>query len=84
MARISNAIRTNEEGKKSYGTYYIGKNRRADSDMYFMAQEGDRCDTLAFKFYGDTKLWWYIARVNELKTMNIPAGTHLRIPASYR
>jgi len=25
-------------------------------------------------------LWWFIARVNNLKTMNIPAGTKLRIP----
>ena len=50
--------------------------------MYFIAQSGDRCDNLAQRFYGDTSLWWFIARANNLKTMNIPAGTSLRIPTS--
>ena len=50
--------------------------------MYFIAQEGDRCDNLASRFYNDSTLWWFIAKVNNLKTMNIPAGTSLRIPSS--
>ena len=48
--------------------------------MYFIATEGDRCDNLANRFYGDATLWWFIARVNNLTTNNIPAGTSLRIP----
>ena len=48
--------------------------------MYFIAQEGDRCDNLANKYYGDPHKWWFIARVNNLKSTNIPAGTSLRIP----
>ena len=50
--------------------------------MYFIAQDGDRCDNLATKFYGDVSLWWFIAKINNLTTMNIPAGTSLRIPIS--
>ena len=50
--------------------------------MYFIAQEGDRCDNLAQRFYGNSELWWFIARTNNLKTNNIPAGTSLRIPVS--
>ena len=42
----------------------------------------DRCDNLASRFYNDSTLWWFIARVNNLKTMNVPAGTSLRIPIS--
>ena len=53
-----------------------------NTDMYFISQEGDRCDNLAFRFYGDSSLWWFIARINHLNTMNIPAGTELRIPIS--
>ena len=34
------------------------------------------------KFYGNSNLWWFVARVNSLKTMNIPAGTSLRIPTT--
>ena len=51
-----------------------------NDDMYFIAQEGDRCDLLANRFYNNIQLWWFIARVNNLTTMNIPAGTKLRIP----
>ena len=53
---------------------------KSDTDQYFIAQEGDRCDNLAHRFYGDTTLWWFIARVNNLTTNNIQAGTSLRIP----
>ena len=50
--------------------------------MYFISQIGDRCDNLANRFYGDSTLWWFIAKVNNLTTNNIPAGTSLRIPVS--
>ena len=70
------------KNKKSYSTTLYRAVPKRDSDMYFIAQEGDRCDNLAFRFYGDPTLWWFIAHVNNLKTINIPAGTSLRIPTS--
>ena len=63
-----------------FGTTIYEKVPERDSDQYFIAVEGDRCDNLAQQFYGNANLWWFIARVNNLKTMNIPAGTSLRIP----
>ena len=45
-------------------------------------KKGDRCDNLAFRFYGDVTLWWFIAKVNNLTANNIPAGTSMRIPIS--
>ena len=65
-----------------YGTTIYNKVPESNDDMYFIAQSGDRCDNLAQRFYGDTSLWWFIARANNLKTMNIPAGTSLRIPTT--
>ena len=65
-----------------FGTTIYNEVPEENSDMYFIAQQGDRCDNLAQRFYGDPTLWWFIARVNNLKTMNIPAGTSLRIPIS--
>ena len=53
-----------------------------DTDEYFIAQHGDRLDNLALRFYGDVNLWWFIGRVNNISTMNVPAGTELRIPTS--
>ena len=53
-----------------------------DSDIYIIAQDGDRLDLLANQFYGNHSLWWFIGRTNNITTMNIPAGTSLRIPAT--
>ena len=84
MARYGNTkIKTNKNNKqRSYNTTIYNKVPDRNDDMHFIAQEGDRCDNLANRFYGNVDLWWFIARVNELKTMNIPAGTKLRIPVS--
>ena len=51
-----------------------------DSDIYIITQEGDRLDILANQFYNNQELWWFIGRVNNITTMNVPAGTSLRIP----
>tara|TARA_R110000796_G_scaffold27231_1_gene75275 strand:+ start:171 stop:464 length:294 start_codon:yes stop_codon:yes gene_type:complete len=68
--------------KDKYNTTIYLKVPERNDDMYFIATEGDRCDNLANRFYGNPQLWWFIARVNNIKTMNIPAGTSLRIPVS--
>ena len=31
-----------------------------DSDIYIIAQDGDRLDLLANQFYGNHSLWWFI------------------------
>ena len=64
-----------------YTTIYAEVPEEND-DMHFIAQEGDRLDNLAFRFYRNPHLWWFIARVNHLTDMNVPAGTKLRIPVS--
>ncbi len=72
--------RTTKRKKYKYDTTIYLKVPEKNDDMYFIAQEGDRCDNLAHRFYGSREYWWFIARVNNLKTMNIPAGISLRIP----
>ena len=54
---------------------------KKNNDIYLISQDGDRLDMLAQQYYGNTDLWWYIGRVNHINTLNIPAGTSLRIPA---
>ena len=60
----------------------MGELTLSNDDFYVITQAGDRLDNLAFRFYNNPHLWWFIARVNNLKTMNVPAGTSLRIPIS--
>ena len=80
MSRYAGTRKRNKKGKKIYSTTIYNKVTESDTDMYFIAQDGDRCDNLAQRFYNNANLWWFVARVNNLKTMNIPAGTSLRIP----
>jgi|TARA_R100000479_G_C6247908_1_gene151251 nucleoid-associated protein YgaU len=82
MARYKNTSIKKRNKKNYYETTIYKKVEEKNNDMYFIAQEGDRCDNLANRFYGDSTLWWFIARVNNLSTNNIPAGTSLRIPTS--
>ncbi len=82
MARYENTKQKIKNKKSSYETTIYKKAIEKNTDSYFIAQEGDRCDNLANRFYGDAQLWWFIARVNNLTTNNIPAGTSLRIPAT--
>ena len=84
MARYDETnIRKNQDTNKSYYNTTIYKEvPERNDDLYFISTEGDRCDNLANRFYGDSTLWWFIARVNNLTTNNIPAGTSLRIPVS--
>ena len=82
MSRYKNTNLQRTFSRAHYKTTLYAKVPELDTDTYWISQEGDRCDNLAFEFYGDSNLWWFIARVNNLKTMNIPVGTSLRIPES--
>ena len=80
MSRYNKTEKDKKNKKNYYLTTIYRKVDEKNSDSYFIATEGDRCDNLAQRFYGDSTLWWFIARVNNLTTNNIPAGTSLRIP----
>ena len=66
----------------SYGTTLYQRIPETNGDLHVIATEGDRLDNLAFQFYGDPSLWWYIAKANNLTALNVPAGKSLIIPAS--
>jgi len=53
-----------------------------NDDIYVVTQVGDRFDNLANQFYGDPSLWWFIARTNNMVTMNVEVGKTIRIPTS--
>ena len=82
MSRYNNTRKQRKNKKPYYTTTIYKKVEEKNTDSYFIAQQGDRCDNLANRFYNDSTLWWFIARVNNLTTNNIPAGTSLRIPVS--
>ena len=82
MSRYRNTKKQRKNKKSYYSTTIYKEVPEKNTDLYFIAQEGDRCDNLANRFYGDSTLWWFIAQTNNLTTNNIPAGTSIRIPAT--
>lgn len=47
------------------------------------AQDGDRFDSLAARYYNDASKWWIIAKANNLVngTLFIQGGTEITIPS---
>ena len=42
----------------TYDTTHYAKVPESNNDLHVISTEGDRCDNLAFKIYGDSSLWW--------------------------
>tara|TARA_R110001583_G_scaffold94339_4_gene237782 strand:- start:4924 stop:5187 length:264 start_codon:yes stop_codon:yes gene_type:complete len=68
--------------KEHYSTRIYLKPPERDSDIYIITTEGDRLDRLAYNFYGDSTLWWFIANTNGLSSMTVNVGLRLRIPTN--
>ena len=53
-----------------------------DTDIYIIGRSRQRLDNLAYEYYGDPKLWWVIAEVNNIGkgTLSVPVNKRLRIP----
>jgi len=53
-----------------------------DSDIFAYPIYGERFDNMAQRYYGDSNLWWIIAKANELSSGDIApkSDVKLRIP----
>ena len=73
------------DGREVYKSSFIPNIPLRDDDIYVATETGDRLDTLAFQFYGDSSLWWVIASANNIHDAPIgfQEGTILRIPVNY-
>lgn len=51
---------------------------------FYAWRGGDRTDLLAFRSFGDERLWWLIAKVNPeiIDWLAVPVGTLIRIPVA--
>ena len=82
MSRYSKTPLRKSKGKVKYSTSRFSSIPLLDSDIFVITQDGDRLDTLAYEFYGDSTLWWYLAKANNLTDMHLEAGVQLRIPGT--
>ena len=74
-----------EEGKRYQKSVQYPLMERKLTDIYIIGARHDRLDNLAFKYYEDARLWWIIARANNIGkgNFNVPIGTQIRIPFDY-
>ena len=73
-----------EEGKRFKSNPIYPAIPPSEDDFYIISTVGDRYDTLALRFYGNSKLWWIIASANNMTkaSLVLEPGKQIRIPAN--
>lgn len=71
-----------EKNNGKYEFTFMQEIEKKDTDIYIITRQGQRMDTLAFEKWGDSKLWWVIARANNLSgdSVFLESGKRIRIP----
>jgi hypothetical protein len=85
MDRYSNIANLKTERGRRYKSNPIYPSiPKSIDDFYIISTVGDRYDTLALKFYGDSKLWWIIASANNMTKASLVTepGIQIRIPGN--
>ena len=85
MKRYENTkIKKSKLGDEVYSSTLYPTIKRRNDDIYIRAKEGDRLDTLAYKYYKNSSFWWIIAQANQIGkgTLVIENGIQLRIPTN--
>jgi len=75
-------IELNNQGKRIYDSTIYPVIVKDINDIYIIAQDTERLDMLAYRYYGDSRSWWIIAAANNIGkgSLMVKAGTQLRIP----
>ena len=75
-------ILKDKDGKRYYKPTIVKEIPLKDSDLYIYPFPGDRFDMLAQRYYGDSNLWWIIAKANDMSDgqIGVDPETKLRIP----
>jgi len=58
--------------------------RISDGDKFVYPLPGDRLENLAHRYYGDSTLWWIIAKANDIRdgSFGFKADVKIRIPSN--
>jgi len=86
MSRYRNNIKKLNDGRVVYRTILYRRIPKSDEDLYIAVQTGDRLDSIANTFLGDSSLWYILAAANNIHdpSFTLDDGTVLRIPRNFR
>ena len=75
-------LKKDKDGNRYYAPTIVKNIPISDSDQFIFPIIGDRLDTLAQRYYGDSNLWWIIAKANEISRGQIGLDPEkvIRIP----
>ena len=79
------SLKITSTDKIIYNTVCYPEIPRSLSDIYVYTSVGDRFDTLAQQYYGDSSLWWVISIANgnfNQSSLTPPRGQQVRIPSN--
>lgn len=77
-------VKRDKDGIRYYSPTMIPNIPLSDDDQFVYPVVGDRLDTIAQKYYGDSNLWWIIAKANEISKGQIGLDPEklIRIPGN--
>ncbi len=75
-------IKKDKNGNRHYSSTILENIPISDTDQFIYPFVGDRLDMLAQRYYGDSNLWWVIAKANEISRGQIGLDPEklIRIP----
>ena len=75
-------VKMDKSGMRVYSTTYYPMIQLNNNDKFIRTKDGDRLDTMAYRFYKDTSLWWIIAKANGIRgKISLEIGKVIRIPS---
>ena len=75
-------VKMDKSGMRVYSTTYYPRILLNNNDKFVRTKDGDRLDTMAYRFYKDTSLWWIIAKANGIRgKIALEIGKVIRIPS---
>ncbi len=82
MRYKNTTILKDKDGKRYYKPIIVDDIPLKDSDLYINPFPGDRFDMIAQRYYGNSNLWWIIAKANNMSEgqIGVDPEKKLRIP----
>lgn len=73
-----------DTGNRVMKTTLYPEIRINDGDRFVYPIDGDRLESLAHRYYGDSTLWWIIAKANDIRdgSFALKPDEKLRIPGN--
>ena len=75
-------VRKDKNGVRYYRPTIVPNIPITDGDQFVFPFDGDRLDSLAQRYYGDSNLWWIIAKANEISDgqIGLDPEKKIRVP----